>query len=615
MTTEPLKVYCRSCGKPTNHNARSKPVDGTSSAASGGVSGESGEEYWIIACAGCNTVSFRELLPGACDKVVENLYPAPTIRKARDDFESPTSRVPSEIVDMYRATMSAFNSGSQNKSSFILCAGGIRCMLELICSDLRIEGNGLEAKIDGLNKAGHLTPAHTELLHDARFLGNDALHQGRVPAEATLDVLLKLFEDTVNDLYIRPERFNEGEMLDAEVIEVSDKGTVVRVGTSTRSMIPVSEGGGPPSDSASKAQKIGDRIKVKVLSGREAQLHLSKRAADAAIKKERDEQRQKAEQERAYWAAFKRIRRGDLLEGVVTRVFPEGFEIDVLKDSIAIPGWVPTNEYESERRREYRRRDPVVVYVLRAVPATATRRECVVVSHHEGIVETHYRRAEDAYHHGSVMRGLVTEVGKEGAKVHVAIGYGCVGQVLQSDLGAGYGDASRVGELLEHTIPVNVTNLPDPKRRDPLQLSHRSALERQQHLTELKKLPLPPPITGKVRKVFKWGAVVSINDTDGVMLNVDMAGQKLSEMAEIPIEIIRLDPQEGYLGLKAAFAAAVPASAAANTEAADDMADEDEEDESNLQHSVRYQADGNDPAERLNERENVRTAEDGPKSP
>jgi hypothetical protein len=182
----------------------------------------------------------------------------------------------------------------------------------LICTDLRIEGNNLLAKIEGLNKAGHLTQTHSELLQEARFLSNDALHAGKIPAEAPLDALLKLFEDTVNDLYIRPERFAEGERLDAEVTEVSDIGTVVRVGT-TRSMIPVSEGGGPPSDNASKAQQIGEWIKVKVL--RRDPLLLSKKEADAAIKKETEEKQRKAEEDRAYRAAFNRIRNRDLLRG------------------------------------------------------------------------------------------------------------------------------------------------------------------------------------------------------------------------------------------------------------------------------------------------------------
>lgn len=597
MATEKLKVYCRGCGKDTYHTVRSKPVDETSSVASGGVGGESGEIYWIVACAGCNTVSFRELVPNDGKDVV-NVYPAPTIRKAKEDFESPISRVPPAIRGIYRATMSAYNSGRQNPSSFILCAGGIRCMLELICTDLGIEGRTLEDKIAGLNEAEHLTAAHTHLLQDARFLGNDALHGGIVPAEAPLDALLKLLEDTVNDLYIRTERFTEGDTLDVVVTDVTETGTEVRVGKSTRSVIPASEGGGPPSDNVQKAPNIGDWIKVKVLSGgRDTPLLLSKREADAAIKKKLEDQRIKAEAERAYRDAFRRIKRFELLDGVVTKLFTDGVDVTVIIEGVSIVGGLPKREYDPRLKRRYRLQESVKVLVIEV----ESKDERLILSHREGIRETYYLGAEDAFCDGGVLRGLVTEIAKDGAKVFVEIGPGCVGQVLQSELGAGYDDVSRVGELRNQKIPVQVTNAPDLQRRAPLQLSHRLALERQQRLTALKEQSTTTPLIGKVSRVFHWGAIVSVNGMDGVMLKVNMAGHNLNEADEIPIEIIELVPQNGYLGLKAAVAAGVPAGADLNVEPSDEMADDADMEEANLQPSGRFQAGDNDPADRLND--------------
>jgi DNA-directed RNA polymerase subunit RPC12/RpoP len=197
---------------------------------------------------------------------------------------------------------------------------------------------------------------------------------------------------------------------------------------------------------------------------------------------------------------------------------------------------------------------------------------------------------------------LVTEVAKDGAKVFVEIGPGCVGQVLQGELGAGFDDANRVLELRNQKIPVQVTNAPDRDRRAPLQLSRRSALERQQRLTELESVPSTPALKGKVSRVFEWGAVVSVNGADGVMLKVDMGNLKLSEEAEIPVEIIKLEAQQGYLGLKAVVA---PTDANFTGEPSDNMADDTDMEEANLQPSGRFQADGDDPAEKLNDQERV----------
>lgn len=453
MQTEYVKVNCRVCGRGTNHEVKAREL-GQVSQGTDGV--DAAIEYQIVSCAGCETVSFRELVRHG-DNEAESLFPSPTIRKARDDFEGPSSRMPQAILGMYQATMSAFNNGPQNDSYFILAAGGIRSMLEFICRDLRIEGITLEAKIDGLYRAGHLTQAHADFLQEARFLGNESLHTGKVPTEASLDALLKLFEDTVDALYIRAERFNEGEILDAKVVSVTDKGTVVRVGTSTKITITPEEGGGPSIDGRTKAPQVGERIRVKVLSQRDMPLVLSKLAADMAIKIEQDALRQKANAERAYWAAFNSVKRRDIVEGQVTRICGNGLEIDVIVDGVTIPGWVPAEEYERERRRPYRLNDRFPVFVIRI-----------------------------------------------------------------------------------NTTPGNSS----------LDVSHRLAVERQQSLTKLHNRGSASPLIAKVIKVFNWGAIVSVDGTDGIIKKPGTAEMKMRVADEIPVEIVEMDISTGYLEFK-----------------------------------------------------------------
>ena len=83
--------------------------------------------------------------------------------------------------------------------------------------------------------------------------------------------------------------------------------------------------------------------------------------------------------------------------------------------------------------------------------------------------------------------------------------------------------------------------------------------------------------------VYKWGVVVNVNGADGVMLDVEMADHKLSEAAEVPVEIVRLEPQRGYLELKVAFAEA---------SSADGMSADAEAEDSELQPSGRSPAVG-----------------------
>lgn len=65
---------------------------------------------------------------------------------------------------------------------------------------VRREGN-LRGKIGGLTEKALLTKKHSEILHEHRFLGNDALHSLDALAKYELKLAIEIIEHTLDNLY------------------------------------------------------------------------------------------------------------------------------------------------------------------------------------------------------------------------------------------------------------------------------------------------------------------------------------------------------------------------------------------------------------------------------
>jgi hypothetical protein len=171
-------------------------------------------KYQIIKCEGCDTVSFRKLYNDAQrdhfsdyeDPWSQEVYPK------RDLTNLPLRNVlniPRNIRKIYQETIGAFNN-DQN----ILCAAGLRAIIEGICIDKDIAGghyegtdgkklfsNRLHGKIEGLYEHGFLTKPNSEILHALRFLGNEAVHVLASPSSAELSLAIDLVEHTIDNIY------------------------------------------------------------------------------------------------------------------------------------------------------------------------------------------------------------------------------------------------------------------------------------------------------------------------------------------------------------------------------------------------------------------------------
>lgn len=103
-------------------------------------------------------------------------------------------KLPEKLEQIYDEVIQAYNADLP-----ILCAGGLRTLMEGICADKGIQERTLEKKIDGL--ASILPQNIVSNLHGFRFIGNRALHEIEAPDRIDLEYALDVAEDLLNYLY------------------------------------------------------------------------------------------------------------------------------------------------------------------------------------------------------------------------------------------------------------------------------------------------------------------------------------------------------------------------------------------------------------------------------
>jgi hypothetical protein len=151
-------------------------------------------KYLLWACRGCDTATLQEEYVsyiGGEELSELNFHP----RRERSSLPLKTFRQLNEKLNsIYEEVIKSFNSDAK-----ILCAVGLRALLEGICADKGISETTLYKKIDGLNE--HLPPNIVESLHGFRFIGNEAAHELQAPSRSELQVAIEVIEDLLNFLY------------------------------------------------------------------------------------------------------------------------------------------------------------------------------------------------------------------------------------------------------------------------------------------------------------------------------------------------------------------------------------------------------------------------------
>lgn len=195
-----IRIYCNLCKRVTHHKlAFTRPFDHR-------VDEDDNESEYGVArlwyCAGCDTCTLENCY--TTDNMVSEtednsfqqdwqsvFYPKRTLGgRSLKTFH----KLPPKLALAYTETIRAFNDDSK-----LLCAAGLRILIEGICSDKGITGRRLQKKIDHMTQI--LPPEIVENLHGFRFMGNDAVHDLIIPGQLDLSMAIEVIEDILNFLY------------------------------------------------------------------------------------------------------------------------------------------------------------------------------------------------------------------------------------------------------------------------------------------------------------------------------------------------------------------------------------------------------------------------------
>lgn len=151
---------------------------------------------WI--CAGCDTGTLEVAwtCSGNIDRNGDEVYDYSYYPERASMHLAPKQykNLPENLTRIYVECIKSFNTGLS-----LLCAAGLRALIEGICCDKSIPGQNLEKKINGLGN--HLPANIVQSLHKFRFMGNDAMHELAPSDVQILQVAIDVCEDLLNFLY------------------------------------------------------------------------------------------------------------------------------------------------------------------------------------------------------------------------------------------------------------------------------------------------------------------------------------------------------------------------------------------------------------------------------
>jgi hypothetical protein len=194
------RIFCNCCNVVTNHKlAHTHPFDHRANEDDN--QSEYGE-WRLWSCAGCETCTLEEhstaefMVSQSGDGDFSQDWNTVYYPRRAVGFRSLKrfQKLPSNLQRVYRETINAFND-----ESHLLCAAGLRALIEGVCKEKKIRGDGLEKKIDHMTDV--LPEDIVKNLHGFRFIGNDAVHKLSFPSEFELGLAIEVVEDILNFLY------------------------------------------------------------------------------------------------------------------------------------------------------------------------------------------------------------------------------------------------------------------------------------------------------------------------------------------------------------------------------------------------------------------------------
>lgn len=163
------------------------------------------EKFRVVECCGCNHISFNyEVADDDCFYYGEegdsiDVIPKSVSYPIQEQSIKPISLwdIPENVYCIYLETIKAFNS-----ECYILAGAGARATIEAICKERNIIGRTLENKINKLKTEGVVTTADRDRLHAIRFMGNDSIHEMKLPDKSSLVLAIEIIHNILSNLYV-----------------------------------------------------------------------------------------------------------------------------------------------------------------------------------------------------------------------------------------------------------------------------------------------------------------------------------------------------------------------------------------------------------------------------
>lgn len=191
--SERVRIFCNNCRNHTIHQLvhshvpeRLEILDLTP----GDATPQMIAKVW--ACSGCDNVTLQEIvIDQNSEEIGSEFYPS---REKHHLLPKTYVQLHQKLNRIYREIIISFNNEAQ-----ILCAVGLRALLEGICVDKNIPGQTLMRKIDNLSE---ILPGNiVKGLHYFRTIGNKAVHELNAPNQEKLRQSIMVIEALLNYFY------------------------------------------------------------------------------------------------------------------------------------------------------------------------------------------------------------------------------------------------------------------------------------------------------------------------------------------------------------------------------------------------------------------------------
>ena len=203
------KIPCIDCDRPTFHHVV-RSAEYALKFDDGDFSILGWEEYQIVECKGCRTLTFRKAnrntentyfdKHSGSEELSESVELFPSRQVGRAEIEG-AWQLPAPIQRIYAETLSALRATLP-----VLAGIGIRALVESVCNDCKAGGANLEQRIDGLVTQGRLTSEGAEILHGLRLMGNQAAHEVKPHKVSDLNAAFDVIEYVLNCVYLIPKK-------------------------------------------------------------------------------------------------------------------------------------------------------------------------------------------------------------------------------------------------------------------------------------------------------------------------------------------------------------------------------------------------------------------------